>query len=227
MVAVAPASLDRAAGGVPSSRRRADRAGHLHRRRRAAGAPRRSAWCSSSTPTFLHDGRPQRTMTAELPDAPAQRRGARRSTDHAATLLALLAHPNIASKEAIIRRYDHEIRGTTVVRPLVGVRLATRRPTASCWPSPTRTSGIAIGIGVNPWYGVARRRAHGPRRGRRGDPQRGRRRRRSRRGRADGQLLVGRPAPPDHAGRSRRRRRRRAARRRPPTARRSSAARTR
>jgi phosphoribosylformylglycinamidine (FGAM) synthase-like enzyme len=41
--------------------------------------------------------------------------------DHGATLLALLAHPNIASKEAIIRRYDHEIGGATLVRPLVGV----------------------------------------------------------------------------------------------------------
>ena len=35
-------------------------------------------------------------------------------------LLALLAHPNIASKDGVIRRYDHEIRGATVVRPLVG-----------------------------------------------------------------------------------------------------------
>ena len=35
-------------------------------------------------------------------------------------LLALLGHPNIASKANIIHRYDHEIRGATMVRPLVG-----------------------------------------------------------------------------------------------------------
>ncbi|MFM2071769.1 MAG: phosphoribosylformylglycinamidine synthase subunit PurS/phosphoribosylformylglycinamidine synthase, partial [Actinomycetota bacterium] len=70
--------------------------------------------------TFLHDGRPQRTMPAELP-APTRVEAIPTCDDPAATLLALLAHPNIASKEAIIRRYDHEIRGTTVVRPLVGV----------------------------------------------------------------------------------------------------------
>ena len=45
--------------------------------------------------------------------------------DPAATLLALLAHPNIASKAAVIRRYDHEIGGATVVRPL----RRRRRPT--------------------------------------------------------------------------------------------------
>ena len=35
-------------------------------------------------------------------------------------VLALLAHPNGASNDDIIRRYDHEVRGGTVVRPYVG-----------------------------------------------------------------------------------------------------------
>ncbi len=67
----------------------------------------------------------------------------------------LLAHPNIATKADIIRRYDHEIRGATVVRPLIGVAgdapadgVVVARPSR-----PTRPHGIAIGIGVNPWYG--------------------------------------------------------------------------
>ena len=71
-------------------------------------------------------------------------------------MLALLAHPNIASKAATIHRYDHEIGGGTV-RPLVGrhgdpgdgVVLA----------DPRDTHGFAVGVGVNPWYGV-----HDPRR---------------------------------------------------------------
>ncbi|MCI0575415.1 MAG: phosphoribosylformylglycinamidine synthase subunit PurS, partial [Chloroflexi bacterium] len=36
------------------------------------------------------------------------------------SLLALLAHPNICSKEEIIRRYDHEVQGGAAVKPLVG-----------------------------------------------------------------------------------------------------------
>jgi phosphoribosylformylglycinamidine synthase subunit PurSL len=35
-------------------------------------------------------------------------------------LLALLSHPTIASKEGVVRRYDHEVQGATVLKPLVG-----------------------------------------------------------------------------------------------------------
>ncbi len=103
---------------------------------------------------FLHDGRPQRVMTAVLPtphrgivEPPA-------CPDPAATLLALLAHPNIASKERVIRRYDHEIRGATVVRPLVGAH-HDGHADGVVLAEPGETHGIALGIGVNPWYGLA------------------------------------------------------------------------
>jgi phosphoribosylformylglycinamidine (FGAM) synthase-like enzyme/phosphoribosylformylglycinamidine (FGAM) synthase PurS component len=35
-------------------------------------------------------------------------------------LLSLLSHPTIASKESVIRRYDHEVQGATILKPLVG-----------------------------------------------------------------------------------------------------------
>jgi len=35
-------------------------------------------------------------------------------------LLTLLAHPNIASKHWIIRQYDHEVQGGSVIKPLIG-----------------------------------------------------------------------------------------------------------
>ena len=35
--------------------------------------------------------------------------------------LGLLAHPNIASKAWIIRQYDHEVQGGSVIKPIVGV----------------------------------------------------------------------------------------------------------
>lgn len=41
-------------------------------------------------------------------------------TSHPDLLLALLSHPNLASKESIIRVYDHEVRGSTVAKPLAG-----------------------------------------------------------------------------------------------------------
>ncbi|MFK8026316.1 MAG: phosphoribosylformylglycinamidine synthase subunit PurL, partial [Ilumatobacter sp.] len=102
---------------------------------------------------FLHDGRPQRRMRAVLPD-PRRDQPTNRSTDDpAATLLALLSHPNIASKAATIHRYDHEILGATAVRPLVGA--ASDGPADGVvLAEPTDAHGIAIGIGVNPWHGL-------------------------------------------------------------------------
>ncbi len=102
---------------------------------------------------FLHDGRPQRSMPAELP-TPRRNDAVPVCTDPSMSLLALLAHPNIASKEAIIRRYDHEIRGTTVVRPLVGIG-CDGPADGVVLAEPNGKVGIAIGHGVNPWYGVA------------------------------------------------------------------------
>ena len=102
---------------------------------------------------FLHDGRPQRTMTAVLPTPQRDTVTAPTTDDAAAVLLALLAHPNIASKEHIIRRYDHEIRGATVVRPLVGEG-HDGHADGVLLAEPNASHGLAIGIGVNPWYGI-------------------------------------------------------------------------
>jgi phosphoribosylformylglycinamidine synthase len=101
---------------------------------------------------FLHHGRPQRQMVAEVP-VPDRRLGRRAVPDPAGTLLALLAHRNIASKAATIHRYDHEIGGGTVVRPLVGVgRDAPADGVVVA--DPRDTHGFAVGIGVDPWYGL-------------------------------------------------------------------------
>ena len=103
---------------------------------------------------FLHDGRPRRQLQATMPtplrstDAPSPS-----GIDLRESLLALLAHPNIASKAPIIRRYDHEILGSTVVRPLTGVRNDAPGD-GVVLADPADTTGIAIGIGVNPWYGL-------------------------------------------------------------------------
>jgi len=74
---------------------------------------------------FLHEGRPARTLEAlwtgennEAKALPALT--AHPVVSHTAALLALLSHPTIASKEDVVRRYDHEVQGATVLKPLVG-----------------------------------------------------------------------------------------------------------
>ena len=106
---------------------------------------------------FLHDGRPQRAMRAVLPRPNAQHQDAAPPWITAPPMrdivLALLAHPNIASKADIIHRFDTEIRGATASRPLVGVALDGHGDGVVI-AEPCARNGFAIGIGINPYYGL-------------------------------------------------------------------------
>ncbi len=41
-------------------------------------------------------------------------------TNLSGALLAMLGRLNIASKESVVRQYDHEVQGDSVIKPLVG-----------------------------------------------------------------------------------------------------------
>ncbi|WP_456475654.1 phosphoribosylformylglycinamidine synthase subunit PurL [Candidatus Pyrohabitans sp.] len=68
-------------------------------------------------------------------------------------LRSLLSMPNVASKESIIRTYDHEVKAATVLKPLQGA--ACDGPGDAAVLKPLRSSwrGIAISNGLNPEYG--------------------------------------------------------------------------
>jgi phosphoribosylformylglycinamidine synthase len=69
-------------------------------------------------------------------------------------LLNLLSSPNIASKAPIIRIYDHEVQGGTVVKPLTGVEADAPSDAAVIKPISTKgTKGIVLSNGINPEYG--------------------------------------------------------------------------
>lgn len=70
---------------------------------------------------FLHDGRPQRQMTAVVAPADRSDRQPEQVLDIAEPLLKLLAHPSLRSNEDVVRSYDHEVMGGTIVRPYDGV----------------------------------------------------------------------------------------------------------
>jgi phosphoribosylformylglycinamidine synthase len=77
------------------------------------------------------------------------------------TLLKILGSPNVASKEWIIRQYDHEVQGGSVVKPLVGVErdgpsdAAVLRPVLGSFVGGEQDSrrGVVIACGMNPRYG--------------------------------------------------------------------------
>ncbi len=113
---------------------------------------------------FLHEGRPERKLEAiwtrrkEVENAAflnTQMAEENSISGPADLLLALLRHPTIGSKEAIVRRYDHEVQGATTLKPLVG--RARNGPSDAAVLQPLMdeeiNAGIVISNGINPLYG--------------------------------------------------------------------------
>jgi len=69
------------------------------------------------------------------------------------SLLNLLSSPNISSKEWVIRQYDHEVRGNTVIKPLQG-RLGFESHGDATVIKPLENSfrGLAVTADVNPRF---------------------------------------------------------------------------
>jgi phosphoribosylformylglycinamidine synthase II len=102
---------------------------------------------------FLHKGLPQLEKEAvwELsqhaePDLP-------QPTDLREELLHILASWNVCSKEWVIRQYDHEVQGGSVLKPLTGVNNDGPSDAAIVRPILDSGMGIVVANGINPRYG--------------------------------------------------------------------------
>jgi phosphoribosylformylglycinamidine synthase len=102
---------------------------------------------------FLHKGLPQLEKEAvwELPqymepDFP-------QPTDLREDLLRILASWNVCSKEWVIRQYDHEVQGGSVLKPLTGVNNDGPSDAAIVRPILDSDMGIVVASGINPKYG--------------------------------------------------------------------------
>lgn len=67
-------------------------------------------------------------------------------------LMDMLAQPNICSKEWITRQYDHEVQGSSVIKPLVGVERDLPSDAAVIRPVLTSEKGLAIAQAILPSY---------------------------------------------------------------------------
>ncbi|MCB9141434.1 MAG: phosphoribosylformylglycinamidine synthase subunit PurL [Anaerolineales bacterium] len=129
---------------------------------------------------FLHDGIPRRRLQAEWRASVGTWGvgrgvwGAEAGLDLTEALLALLAAPETRSKEDVVRQYDHEVQGGTVVKPFTGTRNQGPGDAAVIVPLDARltsaastsdqfsnsqihhsflpTRGVALSVGVNPFY---------------------------------------------------------------------------
>jgi len=102
---------------------------------------------------FLHEGLPRPTKEAVW--APDERPSPAppRHDDYGPTLLKILASPNVASKEWVIRQYDHEVQGGSVIKPLVGVTQDGPGDAAVVRPVLGSRKALAISCGMNPLLG--------------------------------------------------------------------------
>lgn len=102
---------------------------------------------------FLHNGGPDLTRKAvwEAPNYKEPKAGNKK--DFTGDLLGLLRTTNIASKEWIIRQYDHEVQGGSVLKPLQGV--SNDGPGDACITRPVLSSnkGVVLSCGINTDYG--------------------------------------------------------------------------
>lgn len=104
---------------------------------------------------FLHDGMPLRALESTWQPLPnsGQPASLTNGSDLSCLFTRVLAEANVASKEPIVRRYDHEVQGRTVGKPFVGPDDAGPADAAVLRPVATSEKGAAVGCGINPWYG--------------------------------------------------------------------------
>ena len=102
---------------------------------------------------FLHDGVPQMQLHAKWqpriypePDFPEP-------ADMGQALKDMLSRLNICSKESVVRQYDHEVQGGSVVKPLVGVCNDGPSDAAVIRPILTSFEGVVVANGICPRYG--------------------------------------------------------------------------
>ncbi len=103
--------------------------------------------------TFLHDGVPRKHMVAEWTRPEVSEPGMPEKGDYTEDLVKILASWNVCSREWVIRQYDHEVKGKTIVKPLMGPRGQAPQDAAVMRVGFDGWQGIAISNGICPKYG--------------------------------------------------------------------------
>ena len=102
---------------------------------------------------FLHNGLPQKILSsAPLPPLPPEPALAP-AADLGAELSRLLGRLNLCSKEYIVRQYDHEVQGGSVVKPLLGVGSDIHSDASVVRPLLQSQAGVALSSALFPAYG--------------------------------------------------------------------------
>lgn len=106
---------------------------------------------------FLHDGRPP-VIREAVYDIKSEfghlaERDKSNKADYTDDLKKILGSLNVASKEWIIRQYDHEVQAGSVIKPLVGIHNDGPSDAAVVRPDLSSMRGLVVSCGINPHFG--------------------------------------------------------------------------
>lgn len=101
---------------------------------------------------FLHDGLPQMRLDAKWTPPKNKEPDFPEPSDMCRALKDMLSRLNICSKEWIIRQYDHEVQGGSVVKPLVGAANDGPSDAAVIRPMLDSFEGVIVANGICPRY---------------------------------------------------------------------------
>jgi len=102
---------------------------------------------------FLHDGICKYSRKATWKQPELNEPVIDQKDNYNDELLEILSSYNVASKEWVIRQYDHEVQGGSVVKPLTGITNDGPSDAAVIRPKLNSDKGVAISCGMNPMYG--------------------------------------------------------------------------
>ena len=102
---------------------------------------------------FLHKGRPQLKLEGSWQPPKFKEPDFTLPKDLSAELLKLLACWNVCSKEWVIRQYDHEVQGGSVLKSLVGKNNDGPGDAAIIRPVLDTQKGVIVSNGICPRYG--------------------------------------------------------------------------
>ena len=103
---------------------------------------------------FLHDGAPKLVRKAVWEQKKVKEAKFNETADLTSDLQQILGSYNVCSKEAIIRQYDHEVQGGSVLKPLQGVDNDGPGDAAISRPILTSEKGVIVSNGFNPMFGL-------------------------------------------------------------------------
>ncbi|MBN2456527.1 MAG: phosphoribosylformylglycinamidine synthase subunit PurL [Sedimentisphaerales bacterium] len=102
---------------------------------------------------FMHEGVPKYSRKAHWRRPELIQPNIAEKDNYNDELLQILSSYNVASKEWVIRQYDHEVQGGSVVKPLMGVNNDGPSDAAVIQPKLDSEKGLVISCGMNPLYG--------------------------------------------------------------------------